>query len=82
MTEQLTITLQNLEGEFKMFTEQEKETANSILSIVQNLEDEAEAKEFFRLYMKALNNANASIFADQIDEESIRELVSMVDARF
>lgn len=56
--------------------------ANTILGIVQNLEDETEAKEFARLYVKALNCARVAIHNDEIDENEIFEIIGATDARF
>jgi hypothetical protein len=64
------------------YSANEKETGNEILSFVQNLEDEAEALEFARLYLKAINASRVAITDDFIDENAVYQYMREVDARF
>jgi len=60
----------------------EMQTANDLLSFVQNLDDEAEAREFARLYLKVINASRVSIIDDPIDENAVYRLMRDTDARF
>lgn len=58
------------------------EAVNDLLGIVQNLDNEEEAKTFIHLYVKAMNNVLTDIGADNLlDETDIIILIGEIDFR-
>lgn len=60
----------------------ELKEAVEILSYVQNLDDEEEAQEFARLWIKAVNNGLEAAREPKLDEDKIMQHIRDVDRRF
>lgn len=60
----------------------ELKEAVGILSYVQNLDDADEAREFARLWIKAVNNGLEATHEPKLDENKIMQHIRDVDRRF